>query len=54
MVCRFQGKNVAGDPSQGEKDEISGRILRQKEIAVWETWLTEIRKTTRVEKLKEI
>ncbi len=54
MVCRFQGKNVAGEPSQGEKDEISGRIVREKEISVWEAWLTEIRKNTRVEKLKEI
>jgi peptidyl-prolyl cis-trans isomerase D len=54
MVCQFQGKNVAAEPSQKEKDEISGRVLRQKEIAVWETWLKEMRKSTRIERLKEI
>ncbi len=54
MVCQFQGKNPAGEPSQEEKAEISGRIVRQKETAIWNAWLAEMGKTTRVERLKEV
>lgn len=54
MVCQFQGKNPAGEPSQEEKAEISGRIARQKETALWKEWLTEMSKTTKVERLKEV
>ena len=54
MVCQFQGKNPGGQPSEEEKAEISARIIRQKQAAVWNTWLTEILKTTRVERLKEV
>ena len=54
MVCQFQGKNPAGEPSQEEKAEISGRIVRQKQTAIWKAWLTEMGKTTKVERLKEI
>ena len=54
MVCQFQGKNPAGEPSQEEKAEISGRIVRQKQAAIWKAWLTEVGKTTKVERLKEI
>ncbi len=54
MVCQFQGKNPAGEPSAEEKAEISGRIARQKETALWKEWLTEISKTTKVERLKEV
>jgi peptidyl-prolyl cis-trans isomerase D len=54
MVCQFQGKNPAGQPSEKEKVEISGRITRQKQRAVWDSWLAEIRKITKVEMLKEI
>jgi peptidyl-prolyl cis-trans isomerase D len=54
MVCQLEGKNPAGEPSQKEKDEIAGKILRQKQTAIWEAWLADIRKNTRIEKLKEI
>ncbi len=54
MVCRFEGKNPAGQPSEKEKVEISGRITRQKQRAVWDSWLAQIRKITKVEMLKEI
>jgi len=54
MVCQFQGKNPAGQPSEEEKAEISGRITRQKQRAVWDAWLTGIRKVTKVERFKEI
>ena len=54
MVCQFQGKKPAGQPSEEEKTEISGRIIRQKQRAIWDSWLSEIRKTTKVEMLKEI
>ena len=54
MVCQFQGKNPAGEPSQEEKAEISGTIVRQKEKAIWKAWLTEMGKTTKVERLKEV
>jgi hypothetical protein len=54
IVCQFQGKNPAGEPSQEERAEMSGRIARQKETAIWKAWLTEMGKTTKVERLKEI
>ena len=54
MVCQFQGKKPAGQPSEEEKTEISGRIIRQKQRAIWDSWLSEIRRITKVEMLKEI
>jgi peptidyl-prolyl cis-trans isomerase D len=54
LVCQFQGKNPAGEPSQEEKAKIAGVILRQKQSAIWKAWLTEMGRTTRVERLKEI
>jgi hypothetical protein len=54
MVCQFQGKNPAGEPSQEEKAQISGMIVRQKEKAIWKAWLTEMGRTTKVERLKEV
>jgi peptidyl-prolyl cis-trans isomerase D len=54
IVCQFQGKNPASEPSQEEKAEISGRILREKQEAIWRAWLNEMGKTTKVEMLKEI
>ncbi len=54
MVCQFLGKNPAGQPSEAEKAEISGRIIREKQRAIWDSWLTEIRKVTGVERFKEI
>jgi hypothetical protein len=54
VVCQFQGKNPAGELSQEEKAEVSGRIVRQKQTAIWKEWLTEISKTTKVERLKEV
>jgi peptidyl-prolyl cis-trans isomerase D len=54
MICQFQEKKPAGDPSEAEKDDISSEILRQKQTAIWKAWLTEIGKATRVERLKEI
>ncbi len=54
MVCQLQGKNPAGEPSKEERAEIFGRIVRQKETAIWNAWLTEMAKTTKVERLKEI
>jgi peptidyl-prolyl cis-trans isomerase D len=54
MVCQFQGKNPAREPSQEEKAEISGMIVRQKEKAIWKAWLTEMGRTTKVERLKEV
>lgn len=54
MVCQFVGKEAAAEPSQDEKKEITNRILRQKQTAIWEAWLNGIRKTVKVEVLKEI
>jgi len=54
MVCQFQEKKPAAPPSDEEKAEISTRILRQKQAAVWKAWLAQVSKTTRVERLKEI
>jgi peptidyl-prolyl cis-trans isomerase D len=54
IVCQFQGKKPAGEPSQEEKTEISGRILRQKQATLWRAWLADVQKTTKVVKLKEI
>ncbi len=54
MVCQFQGKKTAGEPSREEKTEISGRILRQKQTAIWRMWLADVSKTTKIERLKEI
>ncbi len=54
MVCQFQGKNPAGEPSQEQRAEVSGRIAEQKETAIWKAWLTEVGKATKVERLKEI
>ncbi len=54
MVCQLQGKNPAGEPSQGERAEISGRIVRQKQTAIWRAWLTEMGRATKVERLKEV
>ena len=33
IVCQFLGKIAAGEPSEEEKTEISGRILQQKQTA---------------------
>ena len=54
MVCQFQGKKPAGEPSQEEKTEITGRILRQKQATLWRAWLADMEKTTKVEILKKI
>jgi peptidyl-prolyl cis-trans isomerase D len=54
MVCQFQEKKAAGQPSEEQKAEISGRLIRQKQRAIWDSWLTGIRKTTKIEMLKEI
>lgn len=54
IVCQFEGKKPAGQPSEEQKAEIAGRIIHQKQRTLWDSWLTEIRKTTRVEMLKEI
>jgi len=54
IVCQFQGKNPAAEPSQEEKAKISDTILRQKQSAIWKAWLTEMGRTTRVERLKEV
>jgi peptidyl-prolyl cis-trans isomerase D len=54
VVCQLQGKNSAGEPTAEERAEISAKIARQKQTAIWETWLSQIRKATKVEKLKEI
>jgi peptidyl-prolyl cis-trans isomerase D len=54
MVCQFQGKKPASEPSQEEKAQISDKIVRQKETAIWKAWLTEMGRTTKVERLKEV
>jgi len=54
IVCQFQGKKPAEQPSEEQKAEIAGRIIREKQRTLWDSWLTEIRKTTKVEMLKEI
>lgn len=54
MVCQLEGKNPAGEPSQEEKAEIFGRMLRQKQKEVWKAWLMEVGKTTKIERLKKI
>ncbi len=54
IVCQFQGKKPAGQPSEEQKAEIAGRIIHQKQRTLWDSWLTDIRKTTKVEMLKEI
>ena len=53
-VCQFQGKNPAGEPSQKEKAEIADRIVRHKETAIWKAWLTEMGRTTKVERLRAV
>jgi peptidyl-prolyl cis-trans isomerase D len=54
MVCQLQGKTPAGEPSQEERAEISGKIVREKQTAIWRAWLTEMGRATKVERLKEI
>ena len=54
LVCQLMEKKPAGDPSEAEKAEISGKIIQQKESAIWKAWLTEMGRTTKVERLKEV
>lgn len=53
-VCRLEGKNVAGLPSQEDMASISKKLLQQKQEAIWEAWLEDLRKNTKIEFFKEV
>ncbi|MCE5335567.1 MAG: SurA N-terminal domain-containing protein [Desulfobacteraceae bacterium] len=54
VICQFQGQNPAGAPTAEESTEISSRILRQKQSALWEAWLGDMKRNTKIEKFKDI
>ncbi|MHC1726792.1 MAG: SurA N-terminal domain-containing protein [Syntrophobacteraceae bacterium] len=48
VVAQFQGKNAAGPPAQEEKDTISAKLLRQKESALWQAWMADMKRKTEI------
>ncbi len=54
VVCQLQGKTPAAQPTPEESSTISAQLLRQKQAGLWEAWLTEMRKKTKIEFFKEV
>lgn len=50
VVAQIQGKNAAAAPTQEEKEAISGKLLRQKESALWQAWMADMKKKTEIVK----
>lgn len=54
MVCRLVAKTAAPQPSPEELASISKQLLQEKQEAVWEAWVMDLRKNTKMEQLKQI
>jgi peptidyl-prolyl cis-trans isomerase D len=54
VVCQLQGRNAASQPSQEEMAAISKKLLQQKQAGIWEAWIEDLRKNTKIEKLKDV
>ena len=54
MVCQLDGEKPAAALTPEESKEISRRLLRQKEQTIWQAWITDMRKNTKIEMYKEI
>lgn len=54
VICQLQGRNPAVAPTAEESAEISARILRHKQSVLWNAWLADIRRNTKIEKYKDI
>lgn len=54
VVCQLQGRTPAAQPTAEESATISAQLLRQKQAGLWEAWLSDMRKKTKIEFYKEI
>lgn len=54
VACQLLGRKQAEQPSREDYAAISNRILQQKQDAVWEAWLGDLRKTVEIEVYKEL
>jgi peptidyl-prolyl cis-trans isomerase D len=54
VVCQLVAKNVANQPTAEETATISKKLLQQKQAAVWEAWIEDLRKNTKIEIFKEV
>lgn len=53
VVCQLLEKKAAAQPSAEETATISKKLLQQKQTAVWEAWIEELRKNSKIEIFKE-
>jgi peptidyl-prolyl cis-trans isomerase D len=54
VVCQLQGKVAASPPSEEETVSISKKLLQQKQSVLWEAWIEDLRKNTKIEIYKEV
>jgi len=53
VACQLLEKKGANQPSGEDTATISKKLLQQKQAAVWEAWIEELRKNSKVEIFKE-
>ena len=54
VVCQLQAKNPAAAPTKEESTAISNKLLREKQATVWDAWLDDLRRNTKVERFQEV
>lgn len=54
VVCQFLEKKTANQPSPEEIAAITKRLLQQKQANLWQVWVTELRKSIRIEVFREV
>ncbi len=54
VVCQLQETKPAPQPSKEEIAQISGRLLQEKQMELWQAWIIGLRKTVKIERFKEV
>jgi len=53
VICQLLEKKAAAQPSAEETATISKKLLQQKQTTVWEAWIEDLRKNSKIEIFKE-
>ncbi len=54
VICQLLENKPAGQPSPEDISTISKRLLQQKQMNIWQVWVSELRKSIKVEIFKEV
>jgi peptidyl-prolyl cis-trans isomerase D len=54
LVYQLQAKNPAAAPTKVESTTISNKLLREKQATLWDAWLNDVRRNTKVERYQEV